>query len=238
MSYTLFLADVMLPVTPAQLTLKIKNQNKTVNLINEGEVNLLKQAGLTEISFQALLPNLQYPFAQYTSGFKKAAYYLDHLKKLKTQTDLDGNFIPFQFKVIRAMPDGKILFDTDDMQVALEDYKITEAANSGFDVVVDVSLKQYRSYGTKTVTINQPTVAQPQATAQVEQARPAETAPQPKTYTVVKGDSLWAIAKKYLNNGDKYPEIYALNQAIIDARNKGTGNTKYTIYPGQVFTLP
>ena len=39
-------------------------------------------------------------------------------------------------------------------------------------------------------------------------------APAEETYrihTVVKGDSLWAIAKKYLGDGSRYPEIKALN---------------------------
>jgi LysM repeat protein len=39
-------------------------------------------------------------------------------------------------------------------------------------------------------------------------------APAEETYrihTVVKGDSLWDIAKKYLGDGSRYPEIKALN---------------------------
>jgi len=34
--------------------MKIKNANKTITLINEGEVNLLKKAGLTEIEFECV----------------------------------------------------------------------------------------------------------------------------------------------------------------------------------------
>jgi LysM repeat protein len=47
------------------------------------------------------------------------------------------------------------------------------------------------------------------------------------TYTVVKGDSLWGIANKKLGNGERYPEIKALN-----------GLTSNTIYAGQVLKLP
>ena len=49
--YHFYLAGMELPVTPSKLTVKIKNQNETVNLINEGEVNILKQPGLTSLSF-------------------------------------------------------------------------------------------------------------------------------------------------------------------------------------------
>ena len=44
---------MQLPVPPAKMTVKIKGKNKTVDLINEGEANLIKDAGLTEISFDA-----------------------------------------------------------------------------------------------------------------------------------------------------------------------------------------
>ena len=47
-------------------------------------------------------------------------------------------------------------------------------------------------------------------------------------YTVVKGDSLWAIARRFLGDGSRYPEIARLNQ--IPNSN--------LIYPGQVLRLP
>lgn len=46
-------------------------------------------------------------------------------------------------------------------------------------------------------------------------------------YTVVKGDSLWAIAQEYLGKGNRYPEIMALN-----------GMKTTTIHPGQKLRLP
>lgn len=57
------------------------------------------------------------------------------------------------------------------------------------------------------------------------------------TYTVVSGDCLWNIAKKFLGNGAKYTEIYNNNKALIDARNAGKSVDKYTIYPGQVLKI-
>lgn len=59
-----------------------------------------------------------------------------------------------------------------------------------------------------------------------------------KTYTVKAGDCLWSIAQSQLGNGSRYPELYNANQELIDAKNKGTGYPKYTIYSGQVLAIP
>ena len=40
--YEFYMDGVRLPVTPSALIIKISNQNKTINLINEGQVNVLK----------------------------------------------------------------------------------------------------------------------------------------------------------------------------------------------------
>ena len=51
MAYYFYLGKTLLPVAPSKLSLKIGNQNKTYTLINEGEINVLKSATLTEIEF-------------------------------------------------------------------------------------------------------------------------------------------------------------------------------------------
>lgn len=216
MSYTLYLASTQMPVAPSKLQLKIKNQNKTVTLINESEVNIIKSAGLTEITFDLLLPDRRYPFAQYPDGFKRAGYYLEKIEKLKTDEK------PFQFIVTRLRPSGELIFDTN-MKVSLEDYTIKEDAKEGNDVVATVKLKQYRDYGTKTVRLEG-------QNAVVYQPRPTGSPPQAKTYVVKRGDCLWNIAKRHLGQGSRYMEIYNLNRDKIKNPN--------LIYPGQVLTLP
>jgi hypothetical protein len=175
--YDVYLDKVLLPITPSKLQLKVKNQNKTINLINEGEINLLKQAGLTDISLTVIIPQTQYPFAGYKSGFQGASFFLDAFEKLKTERDGDGKLKPFQFIISRATPNGKILFDSN-IKVSMEDYVINEGADNGFDLSVDIKLKQYRPYATKTVEIKEPPKPQDPPKAEIKQDRPAETAPQ------------------------------------------------------------
>lgn len=224
MAYNVYLDGVLLPITPSKIQTRIKNQNKTINLINEGEVNILKSAGLTEITFDVLIPQVKYLFAVYTHGFKKADYYLNRFEQMKTRKQ------PFQFICSRVSPSKKLLFETN-LKVSMEEYEIEEDAKNGLDIKVAIKLKQYREYGTKEVKIaaaKAKTTTKPTAT--VSRPRTTESAPKAKTYTVAKGDTLWNIAKKKLGNGARYTEIYNLNKGKIKNPNR--------IYPNQVVTLP
>ena len=199
-----------LPVAPPKLSTKIKNNNKTITLINEGEVNLLKTAGLTELSFDVLLPNVKYPFAVYTNGYQPAAHYLEKFEKLKVNKE------GFQFIVTRSKPNGDLLFDTN-IKVSLEDYEIKEDAENGFDIEVAISLKQYRDFGTKKLVVKTESTAkttsigaQTAKKVTTTKVRPSSKKPA-KTHTMKAGDTLWSICQKELGNGSKYAEIAKLN---------------------------
>ena len=233
--YQFYMDDMLLPVTPGAMTLKVANQNKTVTLINEGEINIPKLPGLSKISFNALLPNKEYPFAQYESGFQNAHYYMDKLELLKTKC------LPFQFQVIRTDDRGEMLMDSLDMQVSLEEYELEENAEEyEFDVMAKIELKQYKTYGTKTIEFKK---TETTTEATVTEKRDTSTAPKTTGgYTVVSGDNLWDIARVKLGDGSRMNEIYELNRDTIEAAAKKYGRSSssngWWIYPGTVLQLP
>jgi len=233
--YSFYLGDVLLPVTPSAMSLQIKNQNKTLMLTNGGEINLLKKAGLSKITFSALLPNTPYPFAVYPNGFLPAQYFLQRLESFKDSRK------PFQFRLIRSGPSGDLLMDDTNLAVSLEEYKLTEDAEKyGFDVSAEITLLQYQPFGTKIFVVKTDSKGDKTATAAASRdatGKAAET-----EYTVQSGDSLWSIAKSKLGDASRWPSIYSLNQTAIETAAKKNGwsssSNGWRIYPGTAIKLP
>ena len=76
-----------------------------------------------------------------------------------------------------------------------------------------------------------PAAAEEPAPAPEPEPAPAPQPPPPpaaRTYTVVSGDTLWAVSERFYGDGSKF-------QAIADA--SGISNPDL-IYPGQVLTIP
>ena len=215
MSYKFIIANVILPITPEKMQIKIKNKNKSIDLMNLGEANILKMPGHSTIDFDFVAPAYKYP---YVTEYREQVFYYNLLEKLKTEQK------PFIFSIIRQKPNGAAMYPTN-FNVSLEDYTITESIEEGFDVVFSVSLKQYKEFNTQYIQIQESKTGEKIA----EQKTKRETTKTPaKSYTVKKGDSLWNIAKKELGNGTKYKEIAKIN-------NLANPNL---IYPGQVLRLP
>ena len=232
MAYDLYLGKMLMPITPSKISMAINNQNKTINLINDGELNLLKSAGLTDVQFTLLIPQVSYPFARYgDGGFVGASTYLDYFEQLKQAK------APFQFILSRCMPTGKALFDTN-MTVSLEDYTITEEAKNGFDLQVAISLKQYKHYATKTISVEIPS---PTAPIIVNEDRPIIWNPTPSTSSGSSGggSSGGGSSKKTSGSSQKSYKVQIIGMGVVtvkasspaDAITKAAGNNwKGTIY--------
>ena len=231
--YTFYLGALQLPVAPASMSMKINNQNKTINLINDGEINLIKTAGLTDISFEALIPQTEYPFASYPyNGFAKAEYFLEEFEDMKISLQ------PFRFVVWRhrekaitsrygAYSEFNELFDTN-MLVTLEDYEIKDDVEEGFDIKVSFNLKQYRPYSTKTISLKE--LQDGSKVAKLNETREDYSKVKlPTYYEAKKNDTFWGIAKKFYGNGAYYLKIYDANKDRL-----GLVTTSYVPFNSQI----
>ena len=78
--YDFYLGLCLLPITPDKLTVKINNANSTLTLIDEGQINILKKAELTDVEFECRIPQTKYPFAKYKAGFLGASFFLSYFE--------------------------------------------------------------------------------------------------------------------------------------------------------------
>ena len=234
MSYLLYIDGVLMPVTPGQMRTTINGKNETVTLINEGEVNIKKAPGLTDIVIdELLLPSHDYNFiAEAGEGERGEATpkkYLDLFEKLKTErADVD-------FLLIRTTARGDAVDWDTKMRVTLEDYEINEDADEiGDDVVVTLNFKQYKEWGAKKLKVTGKTVT----TTSTKRPKKNKNI---RKYKIKKGDTLKKIAKKYLNDSSRSKRIYKRNKKVLEAAAKKHGRKssskgKY-IYPGTVISI-
>lgn len=226
MGYEFKLDKIILPVPPSNFQYSIKGNNKKLTSINDGEFLILKNAKLSEISFEFMLPNVRYPFAVYKNNtFKNAKFFLDEIEKLKVAKK------PFNFTIDRSKPNGTNLYDYKE-KVVIDDYTLKEGASQGLDVMVSIKLTQYKEGNFKTVKIEKKKNGKKKI--KTKKKRQVHNAPmsdgKAKTYKVVKGDSLWLIAKKFYGDGSKYKKIKEANKSKLKRGNM--------IFSGQILTIP
>lgn len=192
--------QVLLPVTPSQLITKKGNNNRTINILNMGEINLIHNGVLDEISFSLLLPGQDWNFVQKEDGFKLPLYFLNFLAKCKESTK------PTSLIIFRCMIDGTQIFSTN-RDLVLEEYTVNEKAGDFGDFWVDTRWKAYR---TAKSTVYQ-VVSDGDSVVMVEDGSNRDSKDSPTTYVVQEGDSLWSIARSQLNDGNRYQEIATKN---------------------------
>lgn len=243
-----------LPITPEELTIENGSNNKVVTLINEGDINILKSPSLIEVEFEARFPMRKYPYARTTAinnesfdpfgmfnlmfsgytkeqipyGFTPQSFdlYWNILTKLKEEKN------HFRFIVARTTPNGNRTWDTN-LLMALEELSTEEEADEGDDVIVAFKLKQYKEYSVKIL---------PNSYLIPKTNDRANDGAQTGRYTVVSGDCLWNIAKRFYGDGTKWTIIYDANKQAIedDAKKHGrkSSSNGHWIYPGLELIIP
>lgn len=232
--YYFFLGAMQLPVAPAKMSVKINGKNRTVSLINEGEVNIIKDAGLTEITFDARFPNNRYPWANYDfsmlqntgnigNTFLQAAgnwaasslLGIDNAFSFKKAEffmsrleSMKTSRQPFRLIVTR-MNGVNVLFSTN-MLVTLEDYSVEEDADrDGTDVTCPLKLKQYKPYGTKTATME--TDENGNKKLVIHQNRPSYDVETPPFANVQKAVTCWEVCRLASGGSLNFRDVMAAN---------------------------
>lgn len=133
--------------------------------------------------------------------------------------------------------DGYYGFWNTNIPVSLESMEIKENADDGDDVVIEFKLKQYKAYGVKYLQ----TKAASTSTATEERAETKET-DKDKEYTIVAGDTLTIISKKFYGSEEHWKKIYEKNKDIIEKTARDMGKESSMggnyIWAGVKITIP
>jgi hypothetical protein len=208
--YEVYLDKILMPVAPEKITYKTESRNSTIELINMEEISLINSPGLTEYSFDVLLPGGKVPYANYLTTYKEPYVYIGEFEEILK----NKKAVLFRF-IRKDLPYNRPGFTIKKM-VTLESFTVTESADDGFDVYVSLRLKEFKeASSTKYMTEESFSSLENSSRTEKEKA---------SSYTVKDGDSLWKICRQELNDGNRCYEIASLNNI----------SNPDLIYPGQV----
>lgn len=187
---------IRFPVVPPSIGVNRSNNIDTESVIKFGEVPIFNGTSLKTIEFTSFFPNQEYSFCDYT-GFMK----------------------PYEFseKIQKWMYEGKplriIVTDSPtNMQCLIQQFDTVEQDGTR-DLYFTLNLLEYRPIEVPNLS-NSSSSSNSNNTQNT--SRPSETNNnsnnQQKTHKVVKGDTLYDIAKKHYGNGNLYPKIKEANK--------------------------
>jgi LysM repeat protein len=195
-----------LPILPQEIGQSVSGDGAMYDVAGLGKINVIKDRGLAEYTIESLFPAQPYPFITASIVLEPKAY-IDYIMRWwETKR-------PIRLTAVTATMEINT-------PASIESFEWKEKAGAPGDIEFSLKLKEYRFYSAQRV---QP-VAAPAgsgAAAQVAKAppkRPDDRVPS-KTYTLVAGDTLWAVAQKMLGDGSRWREIQKLN-GLSDAQVK------------------
>jgi len=174
--------ELVLPVTPESFQVSHGINVETINIHTVGDVNIAGYGTLCTIKIECLLPANYYPFNQPEASTNPYAY----IEKLSAWCDA------------RAVLHF-VITNTLNVPVLIEDIAYGEKDGTG-DLYAAITLRKYRSLTAVQMTNTQNS----SRTAETSSAKAA-------TYTIKKGDTLFAICRKVYGDASLYNKLAEYN---------------------------
>jgi len=184
---------IELPILPETITIKQSGSNQTYDLLNIGEINVIKGLKLAGLTLESYFP--------VDSTHVTSTVLLKPMDYVETIQRWAATLRP-----IRLTMTGTIgLY----LPVSIESFEFTEEGGAVGEISYKLELKQYLFYGPAKATIVNDTVV-----ASTSRASDLVT---PDTVVVkLNEDTFWILAKKYLNDETQAAALAALNGMRVD----------------------
>lgn len=187
------------------------------------------QIGTKKLSFDPiLLGSVEIPRGRLPIKFSMSGMFPGENQVVpERESDLNPEEIVRKFKEWSDVQGGsgkklRFIVTETDWNIPVSFTSFTPRYEGGYgDVFYSLELTEWRDFVVKEI--------KPQT---VTKASVREQKPKPKTYTIKKGDSLWAIARKFAGNGAKWPELWNENKSRLRSGNPNL------IYPGETIVIP
>ena len=187
---------IRFPVVPPSIGVNRSNNIDTESVIKLGEVPIFNGTSLKTIEFTSFFPNQEYSFCDYT-GFMKPYEFSDKIQKWM-----------YEGKPLRII----VTDSPTNMQCLIQQFDTVEQDGTR-DLYFTLNLLEYRPIEVPNLSGSN-TNSNSNNTQNTSRPNKVNTnsSNQQKTHKVVKGDTLYDIAKKHYGNGNLYPKIKEANK--------------------------
>lgn len=187
-----------LPVNPESIKETVAGDSQTYTIAKLGQVSVIKDIQLAEYTIESFFP-IQNAFYVVAPLFEPL-FYVGKIKEWQAKKE------PIRF----IYTDGSFVINE---LVSIENFEYSETAGDE-DIYYTLSFKKYVSFEPKKMVIKKASSGASKEKQQIvkKSAPPRQNNIEaPKLYSLIKGDTLWKIAQKFLGNGSRYTEIQKLN---------------------------
>lgn len=200
----------LFPVLPEKINWNDAIKNTSITVASLGETTVIEKSGADTVSFNSRFPAVRDQSVVVATLFEPK-YYKEKLEKWR---DLEK---PVHFIAHCALEINNYF--------TIEELSYSEEGGPVGEIAFSIKLKVYREPKIRKIDLT----PKGKAVISTEKKR-VDNSITPNTYKVVKGDSLYKIAKAKLSNGNRWKEIYELNKDKIKNPN--------AIQVGMVLKLP
>lgn len=205
---------IILPINPAELKIERKGRNKDHEVLNLGEINILRKPGLHSLRLSSYFPQAEsilptqlniYNVLKTVALWEKEShgpeYYVEFFQKLQEEKK--------PVKLVITGLDFSMLF-------AVDKFTFTRKAREHNDIYFELSLKEWVRYGATKVTVEKDADGK---ITRITKKELTNTDAElgivkiPSKYTASNGESLWEVARILTGDGTNYSTILSASVA-------------------------